>query len=541
MEPDRAVRRYDNIAIPLGGGREMLDKAVRVLAGQRDPVSYRVVRKSVDARDKNRIRIVYSVETGPMPVLAGLTGRFSAAGNFRGAGPGTGNRPVVVGTGPAGLFAGLALALAGLRPILLEQGRDVDTRSADVARFWSDGHLDPWSNVQFGEGGAGTFSDGKLTTGIRDERVAAVFQEFVMAGAPEEILYLARPHIGTDRLHGVVRNIRRRIESLGGEYRFGRRFCGAGLQDGRVRSVLSVRSPDADGLEGSAEETAARQVVLAIGHSARSTYPVLRDLGLAMEPKAFSAGVRIEHPQSLIDRSQYGRYAGHPELPPAEYKLSCHLGSGRSVYTFCMCPGGLVVAAASEPGRIVTNGMSVFARDGAHANSALLVSVGPADFPDDSALGGIAFQAAIEEAAFRSAGSDYRAPVQTVGGLLPPGAGSARADGCGPLAPTCRPGTAPVPLDAYLPGYIVASLREALPVFGRKIQGFDHPDALLTGPETRSSSPVRILRDASGRASVTGFYPCGEGAGYAGGIVSSAVDGIRAAESLIRDAVADSC
>ncbi|MBP7401289.1 MAG: FAD-binding protein [Clostridia bacterium] len=517
------VRRFDGIRIPPGDGA-MLDREVRIRTG--GDVPYRVIRKSVDARDKARIVLVYSVETGPAPRRPGMEDRFMAPVRIGPRQAAAAGRPVVVGTGPAGMFAGLGLAVAGLRPILLEQGQPVDGRAADVARFWNGGALDPWSNVQFGEGGAGTFSDGKLTTGIRDERVSVVFEELVRAGAPEEIAYLAHPHIGTDRLHGIVRNIRVRIESLGGEYRFGHRFCGYGRKDGQVRSARAVRLEDGSGWEGDT-----RHIVLAIGHSARRTYADLAAAGLAMEPKPFSAGVRIEHPQTWIDTAQYGTLAGHPDLPRAEYKLSCHLGSGRAVYTFCMCPGGRVVAAASEPGRIVTNGMSIYARDGVNANSALLVSVTPADFPDASPLGGLAWQAGIEEAAFLAAGGGYRAPSRTVGSFLHTNRSASLPDFA--VYPTYRPGTVDVPPEDYLPEPITAALQEALPLFGRKIRGFDHPAALLTGPETRSSSPVRILRDQRGTASVPGIYPCGEGAGYAGGIVSAAVDGIRAAEAVV--------
>lgn len=538
MASAEILRRYDGIRIPLGGGREALDRVVRTLVGASHAAGYRIVRQSVDARDRSRIFMVYAVETGPLPPMQGLSTRIVTLGSLSASRASAAGRPVIVGTGPAGMFAGLVLARAGLRPILLEQGKEVGARAADVARFWSGGGLDERSNVQFGEGGAGTFSDGKLTTGIHDVRVAEVFQELVLAGAPEEILYLARPHIGTDRLPDVVCGIRRCIESLGGEYRFGCRFTGARLREGAVRAASYERLSEQVCGESpavvTADEIDTSHVILAIGHSARMTYPVLLDMGLDMSPKPFSIGIRIEHPQVWIDRAQYGVSAGHPELPPAEYKLSCHLASGRSAYTFCMCPGGRVVAAASEHGRLVTNGMSAYARDGANANSAVLVSVQPADFPDPSPLGGIAFQAGIEAAAFRAAGSGDRAPAQSVGDFLSLPRSLKAGDGGFSVVPTYRPGTSPVPLEEFMPGFATSSLREALPIFDRKLRGFAHPDAILTGPETRSSSPVRILRDEAGRASVAGFYPCGEGAGYAGGIVSAAVDGVRAAEALIR-------
>ncbi len=528
MSRQAGFRRYDGIRIPPGAGPDALDRAVFSRHGSH--TDYHILRRSVDAREKTRICFVYSIGTGPAPLPVGLASLIPDGESLPQSSGGREHpdRPVVVGTGPAGMFAGLMLAMAGRQPILLEQGRDVDTRARDVARFFAGGPLEPDSNVQFGEGGAGTFSDGKLTTGIHDPRVTAVLQELVLAGAPDEILWLSRPHIGTDRLHGVVRNIRRKIEELGGEYRFGQRFCGARIEAGQLRSVR-VRIIDT----ANEYELDSSRLVLAIGHSARQTYRLLYELGFAMEPKPFSVGVRIEHPQSWIDRAQYGKSAGHPELPPAEYKLSCHLPSGRSVYTFCMCPGGVVVAAASTSSGIVTNGMSTYLRDGPNANSALLVAVTPADYPDPSPLGGIAYQERIEHDAWRQAGGSHLAPSVRVG-VWAGKTGTASQGGTGLcLMPSYRPGVVEVSPDAYLPGYVVDAMREALPLFGRKIRGFDHPDSVLTGPETRSSSPVRLLRDSQGQASVAGVFPCGEGAGYAGGIVSSAVDGIRAAQSLL--------
>ncbi|NLN45057.1 MAG: hypothetical protein GX153_00615 [Clostridiaceae bacterium] len=530
MSRQEISRRVDGIRIPLGAGPDALDRAVFALYGSR--TAYHVLRRSVDARVKTRICFVYSVGTGLAPVPVGLSPLLADAPSFalRAVGGDPLVRPVVVGTGPAGMFAGLSLAMAGRRPILLEQGKDVDTRAQDVARFFAGGSLDPTSNVQFGEGGAGTFSDGKLTTGIRDPRVAAVLQELVLAGAPDEILWSSRPHVGTDRLHGVVRNIRRKIEALGGEYRFGHRFCGAGLEAERLRTVR-VQLTDS----GSEYEMECRQLVLAVGHSARQTLRLLAELGFAMEPKPFSVGVRIEHPQRWIDQAQYGSAAGHPDLPPAEYKLSCHLASGRSVYTFCMCPGGVVVAASSTPDGIVTNGMSSFLRDGPNANSALLVAVTSADYPDGSAMGGIAYQEKIERDAWRLAGGSHLAPSVRAGVMLGHSSAAPHETPVQRPEPSYRPGVVAIAPDTYLPGYVVDAMREALPLFGRKIRGFDHPDALLTGPETRSSSPVRLLRGADGQASVSGVYPCGEGAGYAGGIVSSAVDGIRTVQAMLHE------
>ncbi len=511
--------RYEQIRVAIDSGADALDRAVRRRMGGSG--TYHVVRRSLDARDRSRIQWVYAVRAGSRPQPRGVAPLLPPAD----AAPRAAMRPIVVGTGPAGLFAGLLLAMAGRRPYLVEQGFDVDTRVRDVARFWSGGPLHPDSNVLFGEGGAGTFSDGKLTTGIHDPRVQAVMEELVLAGAPEEILWLARPHIGTDRLRAVVRNIRKKIEDCGGTYRFGWRFCGFDHSGGHLQTVQL----QAAGLAAN-EEIPATALVLAIGHSARRTQRMLSNMGVAMAAKPFAVGVRIEHLQTRVDRAQYGTAAGHPALPPAEYKLSYRPGTGRPVYTFCMCPGGLVVAAASTDDGVVTNGMSLHARAGAHANSAILVAVSTADFPDATPLGGVAYQEAIEQAAFRAAGGRHYAPSLSLGQWLSAGVSGSAASS---LTPTYRPGCALVEPDAYLPAAVVTALRDALPVFGRQVRGFDDAEAVITGPETRSSSPVRILRDPAGQASIAGIYPCGEGAGYAGGIVSAAVDGIRAAQAIL--------
>jgi uncharacterized FAD-dependent dehydrogenase len=436
-------------------------------------------------------------------------------------------RPVVIGTGPCGLFAGLLLAQMGFRPLILERGKAVRERTQDTWGLWRKGQLNPESNVQFGEGGAGTFSDGKLYSQIKDPqfRGRKVLTEFVKAGAPAEILYVAKPHIGTFKLVGMVEHMRAEIEALGGEIRFGSRVEDIDIEQGQVRGLRL-----ADG-----EFIAATHVVLAVGHSARDTFEMLHGRGVHVEAKPFSIGVRIEHPQSLIDRARFGANAGNPLLGAADYKLVHHCKGGRSAYSFCMCPGGTVVAATSEPGRVVTNGMSQYSRNERNANSAIVVGVTPADYPGSDGnplaapLAGIAFQRHWESLAFEAGGSDYKAPAQRVGDFL---AGRA-STGLGAVLPSYTPGVKMTDLALCLPDYVVAALRESLPAFGREIPGFAMDDALLTGVETRTSSPIRITRDDEFQSVNTrGLYPAGEGAGYAGGILSAAVDGIRVAEAV---------
>ena len=485
-----------------------------------------LVRQSVDARRKNQIHLVLTVQAEVADETAVL--RRNPRGvsvieheeySFPAVSRTSDKRPVVVGMGPAGLFCALYLARSGIPCTLLERGRCVEERTVDVNHFWCSGELDCSSNVQFGEGGAGTFSDGKLTTGTHDGRIQTVLESLVKAGAPEDILYSHKPHIGTDVLRHVVRNVRMELIRLGCEVRFETRMIDL-LSDGTA--VTGVCVDTANGRE--VIETDA--VILAIGHSARDTFEMLSKKGIPMQSKPFAIGVRIEHDQNAISRAQYGPV--WDKLPPSDYKLSCHLPSGRSAYTFCVCPGGQVVASASEQGRLVTNGMSCRARDGQNINGGFLVGINPADFRDTDPLAGMRFQQHWEELAFQAGGGGFRAPAQLTGDFL---AGHASSS-CGGIAPTYLPGVNWSNLDSCLPGYVAASLREAIPVFDCKVRGFAEPESVLTGIETRSSSPVRILRDEFLQSRMRGVFPCGEGCGYAGGIVSAAVDGIRVAEAV---------
>ena len=484
----------------------------------------RIVRRSVDARKKPDVKIVYTVEVAvdgnESKILrqSGCKKASIAKGEYYKAPKRrefSGKRPVVVGFGPAGMFAALILAMAGQKPLVLERGEDAVSRHEKVEKFFATGELDPKSNVQFGEGGAGTFSDGKLNTGVNNPRIGWVLEQFVKAGARENILYDAKPHVGTDVLLEVVQNIRQRIIDLGGEVRFNSQVVNLRSENGQLTG-LELQ-------DGSLVECDA--AVLAIGHSARDTFEMLLGREVPMEPKAFAMGVRIEHKQAIVNLAQYG--TDSPVLPPADYKLVQHLDE-KSVYTFCMCPGGYVVAAASEEGRVVTNGMSYADRDGENANAALLVTVNPQDFPGEGVLAGMHWQRQIEEKAYQVAGG-YRAPAQLVGDFL----NDRPSTGAGNVTPTYRPGVAWCDLRQVLPEQITRALKEALPKLEGSLKGYADDNAVLTAPETRSSSPVRILRDESRQSALRGLYPCGEGAGYAGGIMSAAVDGILTAEAIL--------
>lgn len=542
--------------------------------------SARLLKRSVDARKKRNVHLVASFEVdlapcspkpakgvnvGPaksLPKLEVPDAREAFAASGR-------PRPVVVGTGPAGLFCGLYLARAGLRPLLVERGACVEERVRVVEAFNEGAPLDCATNIQFGEGGAGTFSDGKLNTGTKSPHIRHVLEEFAAAGAPEEILWQAKPHIGTDKLVGVVRSLREQIIALGGEVRFGTLMeecvleeCAAGASSAASRSHVRVSGVILrDLVTGEAHREAADCVVLACGHSARDTFEMLREKGVRMQRKPFAVGVRIEHPQEAVNRAQYGAAAGHPALGAADYKLAVHTEAGRGVYTFCMCPGGEVVAAASEEGGVCVNGMSRFARDGENANSALLVEVKPEDFEGDDVLAGVAFQRELESAAYRLAGGGYAAPAQTVGDFLGLSRGgfSSGGPGVGAVTPSYPRGVSWRDLHECLPAFVTDALEEALPMLDRKLAGFADARAVMTAVEARSSSPVRIVRDEEFRAFMAegaddaapskasepsaadalrtprlceGLHPCGEGAGYAGGITSAAVDGLRVAEAI---------
>ena len=535
----RAMLRISDLKLSLHHAEEELPAAIRkrLKITPRDLIRYTVARRGNDARDKSDIQLVYTVDVNLKNEDAVLA-RFKRDRNVERA-PNTaykfvakapegrtGLRPVVVGAGPCGLFAGLILAQMGFRPIILDRGKVVRERTKDTWGLWRKSVLNPESNVQFGEGGAGTFSDGKLYSRIKDDRHLdrKVLTEFVRAGAPPEILTEAHPHIGTFRLVTMVESLRETIEGLGGEYRFQHRVddVDIAVDANGERRVRGLHLHTGDYLE-------ADHVVLALGHSARDTFAMLRERGVHIEAKPFSIGVRIEHPQSWIDAARFGADAGNAILGAAEYHISHHCRNGRTVYSFCMCPGGTVVAATSEEGRVATNGMSQYSRNERNANSGFVVAIDPTrDYPGDP-LAGIAFQRHWESLAFAAGGSNYRAPAQRVGDFL----AGRPSTALGSVIPSYRPGVTPTDLSECLPDFAIEAMREAIPVFGKQIAGYDHPDVVMTGVETRTSSPIRITRGADFQSLNTrGLFPAGEGAGYAGGILSAGVDGIKVAEAV---------
>ncbi len=508
--------RIDNIKVPVG--EELAKKHVAAAAkiGREEIKTYKIIKKSIDARKKSDVHFVYSVMLETDAFLPQFKKTEIAEYTFP-KGKSHKTRPVIVGFGPCGMFAALMLAENGYRPIVIERGADMDTRRQAVANFQNGGKLDIKTNVQFGEGGAGTFSDGKLNSGIHDKRCHFVLETFAKYGAPEEITYAAKPHVGTDILSGVVKNIRRAVEENGGEVRFLHKLTGIKTENGcvcgaEIESETGKYTIDTD------------TILLSIGHSARDTYKMIYESGAEMEQKNFSVGVRIEHKQSMINRSQYGDFA--IMLGAADYKLSAHFPNGRSAYTFCMCPGGTVVASNSEEGTVVTNGMSNFARDGENANSALLVDVKTTDFGTDNPLAGAAFQEKIEKKAFEIAGGNYYAPCEYVGDFL----GTSVTD---KVTPTYKPGVKFCGIAEIFPEFVTETLKRALAEFDKKLKGFASGGAVMTAPETRSSAPCRILRGRESMMSnIKGLYPGGEGAGYAGGIMSAATDGIKLAEAI---------
>ena len=544
--------RITELKLPLDHVEAALPAAIlaRLAIKAEDLLGFTVFRRGYDSRKKADIQLVYTLDVElPKALEAALLKRFrkdvhitptpdtsykyvAAPGSFAAGTP----RPIVIGFGPCGILAALILAQMGLKPIILERGKVVRERTKDTWGFWRRRELNTESNVQFGEGGAGTFSDGKLWTQVKDPKHYGrkVLEEFVKAGAPEEILYVSKPHIGTFRLVKMVEHIRATIESLGGEFRFQHKVVDLVLEEqpnaadpARTRRIRGV-------VLDNGETLTADQVILAIGHSARDTFKMLHERGVYIEPKPFSIGFRIEHPQGLIDRARFGPNAGNAILGAADYKLVHHASNGRAVYSFCMCPGGTVVAATSEEGRVVTNGMSQYSRNERNANAGIVVGIEPADFPADmqNPLGGIDFQRHWESRAYELGGGNYNAPGQLVGDFVAGRASTA----FGSVEPSFKPGVHLTDLATALPDYAVVAMREALPAFDKTIPGFFMPDAVLTAVETRTSSPIRIKRrdDDLQSLNVAGLYPAGEGAGYAGGIVSAAVDGIRIAEQIIR-------
>ncbi|MCQ4241086.1 NAD(P)/FAD-dependent oxidoreductase [Stutzerimonas stutzeri] len=534
--------RINELSLPLDHSADELRQAIvnRLGISDADLLNFTVFKRSYDARKKNSVILFIYIIDLEVRDEAAVLARLADDRNVRPA-PDTNyypvgqapadlsERPLVVGLGPCGLFAALLLAQMGFKPIVLERGKEVRSRTKDTWALWRKNVLTPESNVQFGEGGAGLFSDGKLYSQIKDPKFYArkVVHEFVRAGAPEEIMYVSKPHIGTFRLTGVVATMREEIIALGGEVRFESKVTELLIDNGQVEGVLLA----------SGETLRSRHVVMALGHSARDTFRMLHRQGVFMEAKPFAVGFRIEHPQGLIDQARLGKYAGHPELGAADYKLVYHAKNGRAVYSFCMCPGGTVVAATSEPGRVVTNGMSQYSRNERNANAAIVVGINPEqDFPGGT-LAGVEFQERLESLAYELGGRDYCAPAQLVGDFIR----GVPSSEFGEIEPSYKPGVRLGDLAASLPEYAIEAIREALPAFGKQIRGFDRDDAVLTGIETRTSSPVRITRDNETLQSLNlkGLYPAGEGAGYAGGILSAGVDGIKVAEAVAKSLLSE--
>ncbi|MCQ2487649.1 MAG: hypothetical protein MJ143_00010 [Clostridia bacterium] len=530
--------RISNIKMPVDHTEDDVKNSVaKVLKADKNAINdIKIFKRSIDSRRKDDIHFVYTVDvtadvneakilkaSDPKKVSESVIYKYPKPENKRTSKL----RPVVVGFGPAGMFCALMLAREGLCPLVIERGADVDQRTRDVHNFWDTRELNTESNVQFGEGGAGTFSDGKLTTGIKDARQTKVFEEFIRFGAPEQIMYSNYPHIGTDKLVHVVKNLREEILSLGGEIHFGAKLTDLIIYNNFIQGITYTEN-------GQSIDFETDTVVLAIGHSARDTVEMLYDKGINMIQKPFSVGTRIEHPREFIDEAQYGKFAGHPALGAANYKMACHPEHGRGTYTFCMCPGGTVVAASSEEGMLVVNGMSEYARDKENSNSALLVGINPEDFPSEHPLAGMHLQRQIESKAFELGGKDYTAPCQLVKDFL----NNEKSTKLGAVKPSCPTGTAPSDIREILPQKVTDNLADALLKMNNMLKGFAMPEAVLTAPESRSSSPVRIIRDdffqcSRGDTPLGGLYPCGEGAGYAGGIVSAAVDGIRCFEAIL--------
>lgn len=518
--------RINNIKIPVNHKpADIKIKAAEMLnVNNREIEEYKITGQAVDARNKNNVMYVYSIDVkikNEKNFLNNknvkLTEQFDYSIDKIGKVPE--NRPVVVGSGPAGIFSALILAEAGLRPIILERGKNVDERKKDVYNFFKTGNLDTESNVQFGEGGAGTFSDGKLTTNTNNIKINKVIEEFIKAGGDEELSYMSKPHVGTDKLIGIMRNIRKKIEKLGGEYRFQNRLISIEHKDNKLEKI-KVLSMDGE------YEIMTDFLILAVGHSSRDTFYMLNEKGVSMNQKPFSVGVRIEHKQSFINKCQYGKFA--ESLPAADYKLNVKTDDDRGVYTFCMCPGGVVVPAASEEGYLAVNGMSFYKRNLENANSAVLVNIYPEDFGSTDVLAGVEFQRKLEKAAYELGGSDFKAPVQLVGDFLK----NQRTQKLGKVIPSYKIGHKLSNLNECFPEFIAKALREGISMMDKKIRGFASYDAVITAVESRSSSPVKIIRDENMQSNIRGIMPCGEGAGYAGGIISAAVDGIKCAESL---------